>query len=103
VTRELAQAGTRDEVVWQLMAEVARVFNASVAVAFPAGQKLAAHPDSSLTLTEKELNVAGVGVSSPAGRRPLTTICPAPRVMHLPLATERAALGVLSVRLRIGH
>ena len=28
LTRELAQAGTRDEVVWQIVAEVGRVFGA---------------------------------------------------------------------------
>jgi len=99
LTRELAQAGTRDEVVWQLMAEVARVFNASVAVAFPAGQKLAAHPDSSLTLTEKELNVAGWAFHHRQAAGRYTDNLPGAEVMHLPLATERAALGVLSVRL----
>ena len=70
LTRELAQAGTRDEVAWQLMAEVARVFRASVAVAFPDGTGLAVHPDSSLTVTEKELAVAGwaLGHRQAAGR-----------------------------------
>ncbi len=40
LTRELAQAGTRDEVVWQLMGEVNRVFRAPVAVVLPGGRGL---------------------------------------------------------------
>ena len=46
LTRKLAQAGTRDEVMWQLMAEVTRVFHAPCAVVMPIGQRLAAHPDA---------------------------------------------------------
>ncbi len=58
LTRELAQAGTRDEVVWQLIAEVGRIFSAPAAVVLPEINALRAHPDSSLPLTDKELNVA---------------------------------------------
>lgn len=99
LTRELAQAGTRDEVVWQLMAEVARVFRASVAVAFPIGQKLAVHPDSSLTLTEKELNVAEWAFHHRQAAGRFTDNLPGAEVMHLPMVTERAVLGVLAVAL----
>ena len=99
LTRELAQAGTRDEVVWQLMAEVARVFHASAAVAFPAGLKLAVHPDSSLAVSDKELNVAEWAFHhrQPAGR--FTDNLPGADALHLPLATERAVLGMLLVGL----
>jgi two-component system sensor histidine kinase KdpD len=95
LTRELAQAGTRDEVVWQLMAEVTRVFQASVAVAFPVGPRLAVHPDSSFAVTEKELSVAEWAFHhrQPAGR--FTDNLPGAEALHLPLATERAVLGVL--------
>jgi two-component system sensor histidine kinase KdpD len=99
LTRELAQAGTREEVAWQLMGEVARVFNASVAVAFPVRERLAVHPDSSLVVTEKELNVAEWSFHhrQPAGR--FTDNLPGADALHLPLMTERAALGVLLVGL----
>ena len=50
---EFAQAGTRDEVVWQLIGEISRVFHAGAAVVLPGKNSLAAHPDSSLALTDK--------------------------------------------------
>ena len=100
LTHEFAQAGTRDEVVWQLLAEANRVFNAPIAVVLPDSQnRLFAHPDSSLELSEKELNVAEWAFhhKQPAGR--FTDNLPGAEAMHLPLATERALLGVLSVGL----
>ena len=99
LTRELAQAGTRDEVVWQLMAEVSRVFRAVVAVAFPAGTRLAIHPDSSLTVTDKELNVAEWAFHHRQAAGRFTDNLPGAEALHLPLATERAVLGVLLVSL----
>ncbi|HSY18520.1 MAG TPA: sensor histidine kinase KdpD [Candidatus Acidoferrales bacterium] len=99
LTRELAQAGTRDEVVWQLVAEVDRVFHASTAVVLPGKKSLAAHPDSSLVLTEKELHVAEWSFLNrqPAGK--FTDNLPGSEAMHLPLVTERSVVGVLSVTL----
>ncbi len=47
LTRDLAEATSRDEVVWQLISQVNRVFRAPVAVALSVSDKLAAHPDSS--------------------------------------------------------
>jgi two-component system sensor histidine kinase KdpD len=99
LTRELAQAGTRDEVVWQLIAEVARAFQAAVAVAFPTGQRLAVHPDSSFAVSEKELSVAEWAFHHRQAAGSFTDNLPGAVAMHLPLATERAVLGVLSVKL----
>ena len=45
LTREFAEAGSRDEVVWQLIGQVNRVFKAPAAVSLPAGDKLAPYPD----------------------------------------------------------
>ena len=97
--RELAQAGTRDEVVWQLVAEVSRVFQAAVAVVLPGKDALAAHPDSSLALTEKELHVAEWAFLNRQAAGKFTDNLPGSENLHLPLATERAVLGVLSVQL----
>jgi two-component system sensor histidine kinase KdpD len=103
LTRELAQAGTRDEVVWQLVAEVDRVFQASTAVVLPGKSSLAAHPDSSLALTEKELHVAEWSFLNrqPAGK--FTDNLPGAEALHLPLMTERSVVGVLSVNLPEKH
>ncbi|HEV2693665.1 MAG TPA: sensor histidine kinase KdpD [Verrucomicrobiae bacterium] len=99
LTREFAQAGTRDEVVWQLVAEISRVFHATAAVVLPGKNSLAAHPDSSLALTEKELHVAEWSFLNrqPAGK--FTDNLPGAEALHLPLMTERSAVGVLSVQL----
>lgn len=97
--RELAQAGTRDEVVWQLVAEVSRVFEAAVAVVLPGKDALEAHPDSSLELTEKELHVAEWAFLNRQAAGKFTDNLPGSENLHLPLATERAVLGVLSLRL----
>jgi two-component system sensor histidine kinase KdpD len=97
--RELAQAGTRDEVVWQLVAEVSRVFEAAVAVVLPGQDSLAAHPDSSLALTEKELHVAEWAFLNRQAAGKFTDNLPGSENLHLPLATERSVLGVLSLNL----
>ena len=99
LTREFAQAGTRDEVVWQLVAEVTRVFQANTAVVLPAGNKLAVHPDSSLTLTDKELNVAEWTFLNRKAAGKFTDNLPGAEALHLPLMTERSVAGVLSVAL----
>lgn len=99
LTRELAQAGTRDEVVWQLATEVDRAFHAQSAVVLPIGQGLAPHPDSSLELTDKDLNVAQWAFHHQEAAGRFTDNLPGPEAMHLPLTTERAVLGVLVVKL----
>ncbi len=97
--RELAQAGTRDEVVWQLVAEISRVFQAETAVVLPGRNFLAAHPDSSLALTEKELNVAEWAFRNRQAAGRFTDNLPGAESLHLPLMTERSVVGVLSVNL----
>ncbi len=99
LTRELAQAGTRDEVVWQLMAEVTRVLQAQAAVVLPSGPGLAAHPDSSLELGDKELNVAQWAFHHRQAAGRFTDNLPGAEATHLPLTTERAVLGTLVVKL----
>ncbi|HEX4350829.1 MAG TPA: ATP-binding protein, partial [Verrucomicrobiae bacterium] len=99
LTREFAQAGTRDEVVWQLVAEVSRVFQATTAVVLPGKNSLNAHPDSSLLLTDKELHVAEWAFLNRQAAGKFTDNLPGADNLHLPLATERAVVGVLSVGL----
>ena len=99
LTREFAQAGTRDEVVWQLVGEVTRVFQANTAVVLPAGSRLAAHPDSSLALSDKELYVAEWTFLNRQAAGKFTDNLPGSDALHLPLMTERSIAGVLSVAL----
>jgi two-component system sensor histidine kinase KdpD len=99
LTREFAQAGSRDEVVWQLIAGINRVFQAEAAVVLPAKNSLGAHPDSSLALTEKELHVAEWAFLNRQAAGKFTDNLPGAEALHLPLMTERLVVGVLSVNL----
>lgn len=99
LTRELAEAGSRDEVVWQLLGQVNRVFRAPAAVMFPAGDKLAPHPDNTLTLTEKELSVGDWAFRQRKAAGRFTDNLPGAGALHLPLTTERKTFGVLAVGL----
>lgn len=100
LTREFAQAGTRDEVVWQLLGATSRVFNASVAVMLPGrDDRLTPHPDSALGLTEKEIHVAEWAFHHRQAAGHFTNNLPGAEALHLPLATERAVLGVLAIQL----
>ncbi|MGO8696457.1 MAG: ATP-binding protein [Limisphaerales bacterium] len=99
LTREFAQAGTRDEVVWQLMTEVSRTLHAEAAIVLPTAHGLAAHPDSLLELSDKDLNVAQWAFHHRQAAGRFTDNLPGPEMMHLPLTTERAVLGVLVVKL----
>jgi two-component system sensor histidine kinase KdpD len=99
LNRDLAEASSRDEVVWHLVAQVNRVFQATVAVSLPVGQSLAAHPDSSLTLTEKELSVSDWAFRQRKAAGRFTDNLPGAVALHLPLATERKTFGVLAVAL----
>ncbi len=65
----------------------------------PGKNSLAVHPDSSLTLTEKELHVAEWSFLNrqPAGK--FTDNLPGAESLHLPMMTERTVVGVLSVKL----
>ena len=97
MSRDLAEAGSRDEVVWQLVAQINRSFNTPVAVVLPENNKLFAHPDSSLALSEKELSVADWAFRQRKAAGRFTDNLPGAEALHLPLATERKAFGILAV------
>ncbi len=99
LTRDLAEATSRDEVVWQLVAQVGRVFQTPAAVAIEIGGKLAAHPDGTLLLTEKDLGVADYAFRHGQAAGRFTDNLPGTPTLHLPLVTERKTLGVLAVSL----
>lgn len=99
MSRDLAEAGSRDEVVWQLVSQVNRVFKSPVAVALAVNDRLAAHPDSSLALSEKELSVADWAFRQRKAAGRFTDNLPGAEALHLPLETERKAFGVLTVGL----
>jgi len=99
LTRELAQAATRDEVVWLLVSEVNRVFHAPSAVVLPGRDGLSPHPDSLLPVISKELSVADWAFHHRHAAGRFTDNLPGAAAFHLPLATENAVLGVLVVDL----
>jgi two-component system sensor histidine kinase KdpD len=97
MSHDLAEAGSRDEIVWQLVSQINRVFHTPVAVALPENNKLFAHPDSSLSLSEKELSVADWAFRQRKAAGRFTDNLPGAEALHLPLATERKAFGILAV------
>jgi two-component system sensor histidine kinase KdpD len=99
LTRHFAEAGSRDEIVWQLIAQVFRVFQASAAVCLPVRDRIEPHPDSSLTLPEKELSVSDWAFRHRQAAGRFTDNLPGASALHLPLVTERKAFGVLAVAL----
>jgi two-component system sensor histidine kinase KdpD len=99
LTREFAEAGSRDEVVWQLVGQVNRVFRAPAAVCLTAGERLVPHPDSSLTVTEKELSVSDWAFRHRKAAGRFTDNLPGSGALHLPIATERKIFGILAVEL----
>jgi two-component system sensor histidine kinase KdpD len=99
LTRELAEAASRDEVVWQLLGQVNRVFRAAAAISLLNGDKLSPHPDNTLILTEKELSVSDWALRNRKAAGKFTDNLPGAEALHLPLATERRVLGVLAVAL----
>lgn len=103
LTRDLANAGSRDEVVWQVMAQVTRVFHASAAVILPVGEPLAAHPDSMLAVSDKELAVADWAFRQRKWAGRFTDNLPGATALHIPLATERKVFGVLAVQMPEGR
>jgi len=98
-TRDLAEASSRDEVVWQLVLQVNKVFHAPVGVLLATDGKLSPHPDGTLNLSDKEIGVADWSYQQRkiAGR--FTDNLPGAEAFHLPLATERKAFGVLAIQL----
>jgi two-component system sensor histidine kinase KdpD len=97
MSRDLAEATSRDEIVWQLVAQITRSFNAPIAVVLPENNKLFAHPDSSLVLSEKELSVADWAFRQRKAAGRFTDNLPGAEALHLPLATERKVFGILAV------
>jgi two-component system, OmpR family, sensor histidine kinase KdpD len=98
-TRDMADAASRDEVVWQLVSQVNRVFHAPIAVVLPMNDRLVAHPDGSLALSPKELGVADWAFHQRKAAGRSTDNLPGAEAFHLPLVTERKAFGVLMVGL----
>jgi two-component system sensor histidine kinase KdpD len=97
LTREFAEAGTRDEAVWRLIEQVKRVFNADSAVCLPIHGRLTPHPDSTLHLTEKELGVSDWAFRHQKAAGRFTDNLPGARALHLPLVAEKQTPGVLVV------
>jgi two-component system sensor histidine kinase KdpD len=81
------------------VAEVTRVLHAQAAVVLPIGPGLTAHPDSSLELNDKELNVAQWAFHNRQSAGRFTDNLPGAEATHLPLTAEKAVLGVLVVKL----
>lgn len=98
LTREFAEAGSRDEVVWQLVGQINHVFRAPAAVVLFFGEKLVAHPDSSLTLNDKELGVSDWAIRHRKAAGLSTDNLPGAEALHLPLATERKTFGAIALR-----
>ena len=99
LTRDLAEASSRDEVVWHLVGQLGRVFRASSSVALPKGDALAAHPDGSLEVSEKEVGVADWAYRNRQAAGRFTYNLPGAGALHLPLMTERKVFGVLIVEI----
>jgi two-component system, OmpR family, sensor histidine kinase KdpD len=99
LTRELAEAASRDEVVWQLVGRLNHVFRAPAAISFAVGDKLWTHPDGTLTLTEKELSVSDWAFRHRKAAGRFTDNLAGAGALHLPLVTERQAFGVVAVAL----
>jgi two-component system sensor histidine kinase KdpD len=97
LTRQLAQAGTRDEVVRQITAGIAGVFHVSSAVLLPNSIGLAAHPDSSLVLNDDGLRVAEWAFRHRKATGRFVDNLAEAKASYLPLMTERAVLGVLAI------
>ena len=66
---------------------------------FLVNDRLAAHPDGSLTLSEKELGVADWAFRQRKSAGSFTDNLPGAEAFHLPLITDRKAFGVLAVKL----
>jgi two-component system sensor histidine kinase KdpD len=103
LTREFAEAGSRDQALWQLIAQVNRVFRVPAAVSLPAEGKVVPHPDGGFELTEKELSVSDWAFRHKKAAGRFTDNLPGAEALHLPLATEHKTFGVLAVALPGPH
>ena len=97
LTRDLGEATSRDEVIWQSMMHITRCFQAASAVCIPQGDRIIVHPDSILALPEKELAVADWAFRQNKAAGRFTTNLPGATALHIPLFTDRKTLGVLAV------
>ncbi|MDB6129854.1 MAG: two-component system sensor histidine kinase KdpD, partial [Verrucomicrobiales bacterium] len=97
LTREFSEAGSRDEIVWQLVAQIHRVFRAPAAVSVWVNDRLSPHPDSALTLSEKEQGVGDWAFNHRKAAGKFTDNLPGAEALHLPIASERKVFGVLAV------
>jgi two-component system sensor histidine kinase KdpD len=97
MTRDLAEAASRDEVAWQLLSQVNRVFQCPVAVALEWNNRLTPYPDNTLALSDKELSVADWAFRQRKAAGRFTDNIPGAEALHLPLATDRKAFGVLAL------
>ena len=103
LTREVASAVTMDDVLETAVDQIGRVFDAQVAIvlANPIGQlAIEPHPASTLTLTDKERNVALWSFTNrkPAGR--FTDTLTLADAHYLPLLAPGGIVGVMGVRTR---
>ncbi|MBL9134994.1 MAG: sensor histidine kinase KdpD [Verrucomicrobiales bacterium] len=99
LTRDLSEAVTLDEVVWQLVSQIDRVLHARSTVVVAVRETLTAHPDGSLELAEKELAVADWALRNRQAAGRTTRNLPGGSCLHLPLSTDRKAFGVLVIEL----
>lgn len=102
LTRDLAGSASVDDLAARLVKQVSDVFHCNVALLLPEADGSLArspHASSTLAISEKEQSVAAwtYRFSKAAGR--FTENLPAAEALHLPLATQRGSVGVLSVRL----
>lgn len=100
LTRTLAEARSRDEILWALLAAIDGAFHAPAAVSLPGpgpDHDLLPHPDSTLNLDDRE---RGVATWAARHRRPagaFTDTLPGAGAFHLPMITDRGVAGVLSL------
>jgi two-component system sensor histidine kinase KdpD len=100
LTRDLADAATIDEMAQRLARQAAQAFKSRIAVLLRepgGGLAAAAHPASSLPVSEKEQSVAAWAFrfGKAAGR--FTDNLPSAGAIYIPMQTNRGAVGVLGV------
>jgi two-component system, OmpR family, sensor histidine kinase KdpD len=105
LARSTATAVTMDDVLRTAIREIGQVFDADVAILLANGDQLerTPHPDSTLTIDEKDFSVAMWAFENgrPAGRH--TDTLPGANARYLPLVTPSGTLGVIGVRRRIAQ
>ncbi len=99
LTRELSDTSDADELARRLVSQIAKAFNVKVALLLPGdnGHLERAHPASTLAVSQKELSVAAWALrfGKAAGR--FTDSLPSAEAIHVPMMTNRGALGILAI------